>query len=474
MKSENKNFILNVVYQLLIYIFPLITTPYISRVLGVNNVGIYSYTYSIVSLFMLAALLGINNYGNRETARVRDNQDRLNKKFSSIYTLQLFISITTLMIYYIYIVFFCKKYKEIAFAQSIFLISTCFDVNWFYFGLEKFKLTISRNVLFKVISIICIFLFVRSRSDLWKYTVIMAVATLISQLYLIIILHKYVKFVKVGIKEAFSNFKQVLILFIPVLAYGIYGIMDKTMIGLMSTTVQLGNYENAQKIVSIPISIITALGTVMLPRMSYVLKDKNADFKPIIKSSMKLALVMSTTMTFGIILVSKEISAIMFGPEFTESSMIMSILSLYLVFTAWANVIRTQYLIPTRNDKIYVESTLFGAIVNLVFNLTFIPKYGAYGACIGTILAEVSVMLWQTIKARNSLEIKQYIYIYIECLWKSIIMFAFAFVSSYFFHGVLIKFVIKVGVSVIIFVLLNYKFIWFEFLGRKELKTIKH
>lgn len=474
MKSENKNFILNVVYQLLIYIFPLITTPYISRVLGVNNVGIYSYTYSIVSLFMLAALLGINNYGNRETARVRDNQDRLNKKFSSIYTLQLFISITTLMIYYIYIVFFCKKYKEIAFAQSIFLISTCFDVNWFYFGLEKFKLTISRNVLIKVISIICIFLFVRSRSDLWKYTVIMAVATLISQLYLIIILHKYVKFVKVGIKEAFSNFKQVLILFIPVLAYGIYGIMDKTMIGLMSTTVQLGNYENAQKIVSIPISIITALGTVMLPRMSYVLKDKNADFKPIIKSSMKLALVMSTTMTFGIILVSKEISAIMFGSEFTESSMIMSILSLYLVFTAWANVIRTQYLIPTRNDKIYVESTLFGAIVNLVFNLTFIPKYGAYGACIGTILAEVSVMLWQTIKARNSLEIKQYIYIYIECLWKSIIMFAFAFVSSYFFHGVLIKFVIKVGVSVIVFVLLNYKFIWFEFLGRKELQIIKH
>ena len=411
----------------------LITTPYISRVLGVNNVGIYSYTYSIVSLFMLAALLGINNYGNRETARVRDNQDRLNKKFSSIYTLQLFISITTLIIYYIYIVFFCKKYKEIAFAQSIFLISTCFDVNWFYFGLEKFKLTISRNVLIKVISIICIFLFVRSRSDLWKYTVIMAVATLISQLYLIIILHKYVKFVKVGIKEAFSNFKQVLILFIPVLAYGIYGIMDKTMIGLMSTTVQLGNYENAQKIVSIPISIITALGTVMLPRMSYVLKDKNADFKPIIKSSMKLALVMSTTMTFGIILVSKEISAIMFGPEFTESSMIMSILSLYLVFTAWANVIRTQYLIPTRNDKIYVESTLFGAIVNLVFNLTFIPKYGAYGACVGTILAEVSVMLWQTIKARNSLEIKQYIYIYIECLWKSIIMFVFVFVSSFFF-----------------------------------------
>ena len=474
MKSENKNFILNVVYQLLIYIFPLITTPYISRVLGVNNVGIYSYTYSIVSLFMLAALLGINNYGNRETARVRDNQDRLNKKFSSIYTLQLFISITTLIIYYIYIVFFCKKYKEIAFAQSIFLISTCFDVNWFYFGLEKFKLTISRNVLIKVISIICIFLFVRSRSDLWKYTVIMAVATLISQLYLIIILHKYVKFVKVGIKEAFSNFKQVLILFIPVLAYGIYGIMDKTMIGLMSTTVQLGNYENAQKIVSIPISIITALGTVMLPRMSYVLKDKNADFKPIIKSSMKLALVMSTTMTFGIILVSKEISAIMFGPEFTESSMIMSILSLYLVFTAWANVIRTQYLIPTRNDKIYVESTLFGAIVNLVFNLTFIPKYGAYGACVGTILAEVSVMLWQTIKARNSLEIKQYIYIYIECLWKSIIMFVFAFVSSFFFHGVLIKFVIKVGVSVIVFVLLNYKFIWFEFLGRKELQIIKH
>ena len=188
MKSENNNFIMNVVYQLLIYIFPLITTPYISRVLGVNNIGIYSYTYSIVNFFMLAAMLGMNNYGNREIARIRDDQTQMNRKFSSMYGLQLVTSTVTLAVYIFYVVFICRRYREIAAIHSIFLISTCFDVNWFYFGLEKFKLTISRNVLIRVISLVLIFFCVRTRNDLWIYTSIMGSATLISQLYLIFIL----------------------------------------------------------------------------------------------------------------------------------------------------------------------------------------------------------------------------------------------------------------------------------------------
>ena len=178
------------------------------------------------------------------------------------------------------------------------------------------------------------------------------------------------------------------------------------MIGGLSSTVELGNFENAQKIISIPISVITALGTVMLPRMSYVLNNKKSEYKPILRASMKLAMVMATTMTFGIWAVADEISLIMFGPEFTKSAGIMRFLAIYLPFTAWANVVRTQFLIPTRRDRVYVESTIFGAVINLIFNIIFIPGYGAYGACIGTVLAEVSVMLWQTIKSRKELEIE--------------------------------------------------------------------
>ena len=186
MKSENKNFLYNVAYQIIIYLFPLATVPYISRVLGVDNIGIYSYTYSIVNCLMLFAMLGISNYGNREISKLRDDKEKMSKMFFSIYGLQLISSLIILIIYTIFILFFCKSYKDIFILQYINLMSVCFDVSWFFFGLEKFKMTINRNIIIKFISLICIFLFVKTKNDLWIYTVIMGLGVLISQLYLIL------------------------------------------------------------------------------------------------------------------------------------------------------------------------------------------------------------------------------------------------------------------------------------------------
>lgn len=166
MKSENKNFLLNVAYQLLSYVFPLITVSYISRRLGVDNVGIYSYTYSIVYMFMLAAMLGINNYGNREIAKVRDNRDELSRVFWSIYRLQLMVVGVVIVGYLSYLLLWCKAYKEIAAIQFLYLVSVGFDINWFYFGLEKFKLTITRNCIIKVLSLVLILCFVKT-SVVW-------------------------------------------------------------------------------------------------------------------------------------------------------------------------------------------------------------------------------------------------------------------------------------------------------------------
>ena len=220
MKKENKNFLYNVIYQLFIYIFPLITVPYTSRILGASNIGIYSYTYSIISFFMLVAMLGINNYGNRAISRVRDDKDKTSYTFCSIYYLQLMLAIIVLIVYLIYVIFFCNEYKLIFLLQTFNLFSTLFDINWFYFGLEKFKLTITRNIIIKVISTILIFIFVKSKSDLWIYTLIMSISILISQLYLVGILHKYITLRKIPVKECLKNLKGCAILFIPVLAYG--------------------------------------------------------------------------------------------------------------------------------------------------------------------------------------------------------------------------------------------------------------
>lgn len=468
MKSENKNFLLNVAYQMLSYFFPLITVSYISRQLGVENVGIYSYTYSIVYMFMLAAMLGINNYGNREIAKVRDDREKTSGLFWEIYRLQLLLVGIATVVYFFYTVFLCKEYKFIAAMQGLYLISVFFDINWFYFGLEKFKLTITRNCIIKVASLVLIFCFIRSQSDLAKYTFIMAGSTVMSQLYLIISLHKYADYKKSSLHNSFKHLKSCLILFIPVLAFGIYRVMDKTMIGAFSNVIELGYYENAERLINIPISIINALGTVMLPRMAYLLQNRKSDSRTVIDSSMKLALVMATVMSTGLFLVADAVAVILFGDSFIKSGNIVRILSVTIIASAWANVIRTQYLIPMRFDKIYVTSTLGGAVVNLILNLLMISRFGAYGACVGTIAAEYFVMIYQTVKVKSELNIKKYSMLLLECLVKDIGIMAIAYFLGRIFETTYIRLIVQVSLAVLLFFVLNYRYIVYEFLGKRK------
>lgn len=472
MKSENKNFLLNVAYQMLTYIFPLITVSYISKRLGVDNVGIYSYTYSIVYMFMLVGMLGINNYGNREIAKVRDNREELSRVFWSIYRLQLMVVGVVTAGYLSYLFLWCKAYKEIAAIQFLYLVSVCFDINWFYFGLEKFKLTITRNCIIKVLSLVLILCFVKSEGDLAVYTYIMAGSTVASQLYLIFSLHKYVNRVKTTIRDSLKHLKSCLILFVPVLAFGIYRVMDKTMLGSLSTVTELGYYENAERLINIPISVINALGTVMLPRMAYLLEHKTSeDSKKTIYASMKLALLLASVMATGLYLIADDVAVVLFGEQFLKSGSIIKILSVTILASAWANVIRTQYLIPMRMDRIYVTSTVGGAIVNLILNTLLIGKYGSYGACVGTIVAEYFVMLYQTIKVKAELEIGKYSVLLFEFIIKDVGIMVIAYSFGKLFGSIYIRLIVELFLAVLLFLGLNYKYIVFEFLGKEKANT---
>lgn len=470
MKAENKNFLYNVAYQICIYIFPLITIPYISRVLGVSNIGVYSYTYSIVNSLMLFAMLGINNYGNREISKVRDDKKELSKKFFSIYSLQLIISFIICLIYIIYLVFFCKEYRLIFGFQFISLISVCFDINWFYFGLEKFKMTINRNLFIKIFSMVLIFLLVKTQNDLWLYTIIMGLGVLLSQIYLVFKLRNYVEITKVSFKEISSHLKGCLILFVPVLAYSIYRIMDKTMIGSMASVIELGYYENSEKLINIPISVITALGTVMLPHMSYLMKNDNDKFKEKINNSMELVLILSTTMAMGLFLISKDVSVIFFGSEYLKSGSIIKILSCTIIISAWASVVRTQFLIPQNKDKIYVCSTIGGAILNLVFNIILIREYGSYGACVGTICAELFVMLYQTILTRKDLDFYKYLNILLKCLAKGFVITGIAWGLTFKIDSIAVRMVLQIIICVILFIIIYYNYIVHEFFNFRKRK----
>jgi O-antigen/teichoic acid export membrane protein len=465
--SENKNFLMNVAYQLLSYVFPLVTVSYVSQCLGVTNIGTYSYTYSTVYLFMLLGMLGINNYGNREIARVRDDKQACSFIFFSIYKLQLLTVGLASIGYVIYIQCIVSEYEKLFWLQAIYLFSAFLDVNWFYFGLEKFKLTITRNCIIKVASLILILFFVRTEADLAQYTVIMAGSTFLSQLYLILILHRYIVNVHTTLHDSLHHLRGCCILFIPVLAFGIYRVMDKTMLGAMATVTELGYYENAERLINIPISIINALGTVMLPRMSYLLKNHSVESTKAIYASMKLALLLSCMMAAGIFLVSNDIVVVLFGYDFYKSGEIIRILSITILASAWANVIRTQYLIPSGKDTIYVISTIGGAVVNLLLNIVLIPKYGAYGACLGTIAAEYFVMIYQTVKVRRVLEIKRYF----NLAWKDLVISCGIILFSYevgnFFSDIYVRLLVNIFIAIVLFGTINYKYIVHEFLGKR-------
>lgn len=235
MSSVKKNFVYNILYQLLVILLPLVTAPYISRTLGAKAVGIYSYINSIAYYFLLFAMLGISNHGNRSIASVRDDKQKLNKCFWEIYSIQFFTYLIAIIGYIAYIIFFVNANKVIFLIQIIYVISGLFDISWLFFGLEKFKITVLRNTIIKIFTLICIFIFVKEPGDLWKYTLIFSLGTFLSQFYLWFNIKDYIYLEKIQFKNVKKHIKPILILFIPVISYSIYKVMDKIMIGAMSS-----------------------------------------------------------------------------------------------------------------------------------------------------------------------------------------------------------------------------------------------
>ena len=410
MSSIRKNFLYNAAYQLLLILLPLITTPYISRVLGADRIGVYTYTYTIANYFMLAAMLGVKNYGNRSIAAVRDDPARLRTVFWEIYGLQFLCSALALAAYLGFIFVFEAENRMIFLLQGIYVFSGMMDISWLFFGLEKFKITVTRNIAVKLLSLGCIFLFVRSADDLWVYTLIMALGLFLSQSYLWRYVGRYVGWQRPGLKAMACHLGPELVLFIPVIAVSLYKMMDKIMLGQMSDFAQVGFYESAEKIINIPMGVITALGTVMLPRMSNLAaKSATAESRRYIRNSMLFAVFMACGMTFGIAGVAEDFVPLFLGDEFLPSIRLLQVLTPTILFIAWANVIRTQYLIPNHRDRSYIISVLLGAVVNLTINALLIPRMAAMGAVIGTVCAEAAVCICQTLMVRRELEIRRYL-----------------------------------------------------------------
>lgn len=403
------NFIYNVLYQVLKMLIPLVTTPYIARVLGSEGTGKYSLAQSIAHYFVMFAMLGVNNYGNRSIAMVRDDMKEKSKKFWSIYLFQLSSAMVMIIMYIIYVLFFdCDSLM--GWIMLLYVISAALDINWFFAGIEDFKLIVARNMAIQIFTVLCIFLFVKTPNDVYIYSFIYSLGTLIQQIPLWICIRNKISWVRVSKKDIIVHFKPILILFIPLIAISLYNVMDKIMLGWMSSEQEVGYYEVCGRICNLPSAVIIALGTVMLPRMAYLFAKKEEEkTEKYIENSIMLAMFFSSSMCFGMMAIADIFVPLYYGDGFEKCAVLFKILLPSSLFVAFANVIRTQYLIPKKKDNIFIISVFSGAAVNIFVNLIMIPRSASIGAAIGTLIAEMTVCIYQAISVYKEIAVKRYV-----------------------------------------------------------------
>lgn len=407
--SIKKNLAYQSFYEILQIILPLISSPYVSRVLGAEGLGIFSYTYSIAYYFQLFGMLGLKFYGNRTIARVRDDEQKLNETYSEILVLHLIFSGVSTAIYVIYSGLLAE-YTFYSFLQIFMVAAALFDVSWLYFGLEQFKVTVTRNTVIKVASFAAIFVFVHQRSDLWKYILLMAMGQFAGNILLLGMAHRYVTFVKPELRKIWKHAKPMLILFVPVISTSIFKYMDKVMLGAFGEKVELGYYENAEKILNIPLGIILSFGSVMLPKMSNLIANNEVKAtNKYIGMSLKYMLCIAFAMAFGMAGVARIFAPVFWGSEFTPSGNLIALLSISLPFSTVANIVRNQDLIPNGKDREYSIAIIVGAVANLIINYTLIPSLQSVGVTIGTIISEILVCIVQMFMVEKGIHYKKYI-----------------------------------------------------------------
>lgn len=423
-KSITKNYIYNMVYQVLILILPLVTTPYLSRVLGAEGIGIYSYTYSIVTYFILFGSLGVALYGQREIAYAQENVEARKKIFLEIIIFR-FVVISIASI--IYFLLFMKGEQYQIYYRILFLelIAAAFDISWFFQGMEEFKRTVTRNVLVRICSVTLVFLLVKTKEDLAKFTLIYSLADLIGNLSLWLYLPRYLRGVKVKNINILQHIPQITLLFIPQIANQIYKILDTTMIGkIVEDKAELGFYEQGQKVIRLLLTIVTSLGVVMIPRMASTFatgdKEKVNNY---MKMSFKFTFFLAFPIMFGIVSISKEFVPIFFGEGYEKVALLINIISPIILLMGIANVLGTQYMIPTKKQKEYTISILIGIIFNFVLNYFLIIKFAAIGASIATVLSQLIVDIIQAYYVRKEINFKDIIKLSYKYLFAGIIMY---------------------------------------------------
>lgn len=403
-----KNYLYNAGYQILLMIAPILTTPYVSRVLGPHNNGINTYTNGWVTFFYLLGQLGISIYGNREIAYKRENKYERSKVFWEIAILQLITSATSLLIYLFVVFLFSTTFKLYFILQALWIIAYGIDISWYFMGLEDFKKTVTRNTIIKIISIFLIFLLVKDKNDLSKYIFLIGFSQLLGSISLWPYLKNSIEWVSLKNINPFQHFLPTILLFIPTITTQIYVIVNRIMLGRMASQGATAQFDFGDRIVKLVLAIVTATGTVMLPHIAN--KFASGEIKAVKESlykSFEFVTSLSIPMMLGLMAISDKFAPWFLGNEYILTGKIIYLEAPIILLIAWSNVTGLQYLMPTHKEHEYTISVTAGAIVNIIANLVLISLWKANGAAIATVISEAIVLLIQLNFIKNELDLKE-------------------------------------------------------------------
>lgn len=411
MKSNtlSQNFIFHLVYQILLYAVPLVTTPYLSRVLGAEGIGRYSFAQSIVSYFVLAATLGTTLYGQRKIASLKHDPAAQTGVFWQIFQLRVFTTMVALLVYGAVVLPGCGD-PALYMVSAIELLGVAFDVSWFFQGEESFGTITKCNGVSKILSVALIFLLVHNATDLNRYVVIYCGMTVAGNLAQWGFVPRFLEKGQ-GKIQPFSflqHLKPALGLFVAQVAMQIYTVLDKTMIGVITgSDAQNGYYEQAQKLIRVLTALTTSIGTVMASRVAVLWREREQEkIQQMIQTSFSVVFCLAFPVMAGVLLVADRFVPFFYGAGFEPVTPLLYVLVLVVVVIGCSNVIGVQYLIPTNKETYLTRSVMIGSVVNLALNSVLIPRYQALGAAAASVVAELCVTAAQFYTVHRELNLK--------------------------------------------------------------------
>lgn len=398
-KSIKKNLIYNIALNISKVVFPLITAPYVSRVLEPDGVGLYNFSSTYAGYFALFAVLGIPLYGVREIAKLRDSKDEENRFLSEIISLEIIMTliITAIFLLSVIIIPQLKENYIIFVVAGIALYITPCKVEWFFSGKEEFGFITLRSIIVKILSIIALFIFVHDKDDLIVYVVLGAIATVANEFW------NYIKLLQDGYrpyltKSVKKHIKPLLILFASSIAVSIYTMLDTLMLGFMSDYNQVGFYNNANHIAKSLMPVVTSLAAVAMPRLSYYMQNNNWDeINDLMKKSLSIVSFLAFPITVGVVILAPIFVPLFFGDLFYGSILPLQMIIWVVAIIGLNNITTIQVLAGMGYDTPYLKTVLTGTICNFVLNIMLIPTCGAIGASISSVFAEMAVLIVSTI-----------------------------------------------------------------------------